>query len=75
VFTDSLDHVMSAITNAFGNGAYHCKRLVEVPYDYVVTGQTRVAVPQTNTWNLYGDQLPLTLLPQGKKTVAYDEAL
>jgi hypothetical protein len=38
VFTDSLDQVTSAISNAFGNGAYHYKRLVEVPYDVAVHG-------------------------------------
>ncbi len=75
VFAGSLDQVVLAITNAFGNGAYHGKWFFETPYDYVMMGQKRIAVPLTNTWLLGvppGPRLPLTLVPLGRTMAAYD---
>ncbi len=73
VFTSSLPQVASAITKAFTNGAYHGMPLSAFPYDYLVVGEKRISVPRTNTWNLDRGALPLTLVPRGRKMVAYDE--
>ncbi len=73
IVTDSLPNVVVAIKKSFESGTYHGKRLSEFPYNYVVSGQTRVAVPQTNVWNLGIGPMPLRLLKQGTKWVAYDE--
>ncbi len=76
VFTARLDHVVLAINKAFGDGRYHGMHFFEVPYDYVVTGSTRTAVPLTNAWELTIDpsaRLPLTLVPRGKTMAAYEE--
>ena len=76
VFTGSLNQVGLAITNAFGNGVYHRKHFFAPPYDYVIEGQKRISIPLTNTWMLCvpdEGRLPLTLVPTGKKMVAYDE--
>ena len=76
VLAGSLDQVVLAITRAFANGAYHGKRFFAPPFDFVVTGRVRTAVPLTNTWDLcVPDQgwLPLTLVPSGRLMVAYDE--
>lgn len=76
VFTGSVAQVGLAITKAFGNGVYHCKYLFALPYDFVVRGRERIAVPLTNAWALsVPDQgrLPLTLVPSGKSMAAYDE--
>jgi hypothetical protein len=72
VFAEGLDQVVLGITNAFGNGAYHGKRFVDSQYDYVKRDQKWVGMPVTNSWHL-SEGLPLTLLPRGKKMVAYDE--
>ena len=76
VFTGSLNQVGLAITNAFGNGVYHRKHFFAPPYDYVIEGQKRISIPLTTAWMLcVSDErrLPLTLVPKGKKMVAYDE--
>ena|ERR1035438_1611879 len=76
VLTGSLNQVASAVTNAFGIGAYHRKCLFWVPYDYIVEGKNRISIPLTNVWMLAVPDdcwLPLTLIPAGKNMVAYDE--
>jgi hypothetical protein len=76
VFTGSLNQVGLAMTNAFGNGVYHRKHFFAPPYDFVIEGQKRISIPLTNAWMLCvsdESRLPLTLVPAGKKTVAYDE--
>ncbi|MGA2866053.1 MAG: hypothetical protein ABSF95_16395 [Verrucomicrobiota bacterium] len=73
VLTRRLDEVISAITNAFANGAYHEMKLGDSRVDYVMRNGKEIAVPQTNAWILDPQQMPLTLLPHGKKMVAYRE--
>ncbi len=75
VLTGRLDQVALAITNAFANGAYHRKYLLTLWCDYVTEGQKIITKPVTNAWCLgVPDEgwLPLTLIPLGKKMVAYD---
>lgn len=62
VLTGSLSQVALAITNAFGNGAYHNKHLFVEPPS--VTNRWDLAVPH-NGW------LPLTLVSMGRKMVAH----
>jgi hypothetical protein len=72
IVAGSLNQVVSAVHRAFENGSYHGMSLASSPYDYVVTNQVRLAVPQTNVWDLF-DGLPLTLVPEGRKMAAYEE--
>jgi hypothetical protein len=77
ILSGTLDQVVLAITNAFANGVYHGKGFFAPPYDFVVKGQRRIAVPLTNAWQLCapekGGRLPLTLVPWRKSMAAYDE--
>src|SRR3954465_12930137 len=66
LFTGTVDQVSQAITKAFTNGAYHGKGFFSRPYDFVVSGPVRSAVPLTNAWDLAvpwrEGGLPLTLV-------------
>jgi hypothetical protein len=77
MFTGSLEQVALAITKAFTNGVYHGKGFFAPPYDFVVKGTQRIAVPLTNAWDLCvpdNGRMPLTLVPAGKTMAAYDES-
>jgi hypothetical protein len=69
-----LDKVVRAITNAFGNRAYHGKSLHTYSSYYVEGAPTYIPIHVTNMWGLDNDALPLTLLPEGRKMATYDEA-
>jgi hypothetical protein len=77
MFTGSLEQVALAISKAFTNGAYHGKDLSLRPYDFIIKGSQRIAVPLTNVWDLSvpdSGRMPLTLVPIGKSMAAYDES-
>jgi len=73
VLTGRQEEVVSAIKNAFANGAYHGMKLGDFRVDYIVRNGKEIEVPQTNAWILDSQQMPLVLLPQGKKMLAYRE--
>jgi hypothetical protein len=71
VYGVTVDHILPAITNAFASASYHDMLFVPSPDHYDAPAHRWSGRPATNEWCLCTAHLPLTLVPRGKKMVAY----